>query len=163
MTVTSRIPAVIDYLVATFTASPLLGAASPPVAVYDGPLATAAPDQAQLWVGLEDPDATAATTAADSQQTWAGLGHMAKNEQLAIRCVAQAWSGGDDVRTARQNAYAIMGAVEQVILADASLGGTVSTPGNASVTGAVLSQITGQGGAVARVTFEITAQARIGG
>lgn len=163
MAVTSRVPAVIDYLFNAFTASPLLGAASPPVAVYDGPLATAAPDQAQLWVGVEDPDTPGPHAAADSQQAWAGLGHLAKNEQIAIRCAAQAWSGGDDVRTARQNVYAIMAAVEAVILADATLGNTVTVPGNAQVTAATLLQITGQGGAVARVTFEITAQARIGG
>jgi hypothetical protein len=163
VTVTSRVPAVIDYLVTAFQASPLLGGASPAVAVYDGPAATAAPDQAQLWVGLDDPDSAAATTAAGSVQAWGGLGHMAKNEQIAIHCVAQAWSGGDDVRTARQNVYAVMAAVEQVILADASLGGTVTAPGNASVSAAQLLQITGTPGAGARITFEITAQARIGG
>ena len=162
MTVTSRIPAAIDYLVTTFKASALLGAASPPVAVYDGPLATAAPDQAQLWVGVDDPDTTAAVTSADSTQTWAGLGHLAKNEQLSIRCTAQAWSGGDDVRTARQAVYAIMSAVETVVLADATLGGAVTVPGNAEVSAGTLLQLTGSGGAVARVVFEITAQARIG-
>ena len=40
MTTTSRVPATIDYLVAAFTAASTLGAASPPVAVYDGPFLT---------------------------------------------------------------------------------------------------------------------------
>lgn len=161
--VTSRVPAVIDYLVIAFQSSPLLGAASPAVAIYDGPDVTAAPDQAQLWVGLDDPDSKAAVAAAESQQSWAALGNQAKNEQIVIHCTAQAWSGGDDVRTARQAVYAVMAAVEQVLLADASLGGTVSTPGNAQVSAAQLWQITGTPGAGARIVFEITAQARIGG
>lgn len=161
---TSRIPAVIDYLVTTFTAAATLGAStSAPVAVYDGPQTTEASAPLVLWVGLEDPDAAGGARAADGTQDWAGLGHMAKNEQIIIYCAADAWYGSDDIRTARLAAYTITAAVEAIVLADATLGGTVTIPGNASVTNMALTQDNTSRGALARVTFEITAQARIGG
>lgn len=163
MTVTSRIPAVIDYLVTTFTASSTLGAATPPVKVYDGPQTIESSDPLVLWVGLDDPDAAGGRRAGDSQMSWAALGRQGKNEQLSIYCAADAWYGTDDIRTARVAAYGITAAVETLIQADATLGGTVVTPGNAIVTNTQLLQDNTNRGALARVTFEITAQARIGG
>lgn len=160
---TSRVPAVIDYLVATFTASALLGAATPPVLIFDGPVATGAPAQLALYVGLTDPDSTSVETAADSAQVWAGLGHQARNEQIVIHCVAEAWAGSDDIRTQRLAAYAITSAVEDIVRNDATLGNTVTVPGNAAVTAMTLSQNNTTDGTIARVSFEITAQARIGG
>ena len=43
MAATSRVPALIDYLVNAFTAAATIGAASPPVLVFDGPPTTADP------------------------------------------------------------------------------------------------------------------------
>ena len=63
-TVTSRIPALISYLVGLFQGSALLGAASPPVTVFDGPPTTALDAPLKLFVGLTDPDSTAAESAA---------------------------------------------------------------------------------------------------
>lgn len=164
MTTTSRIPAAIDYLVALFQGAATLGQATPPVSVIDGPAVTADPGLLALWVGVGDIDpATGAPVTASSTQQWAALGRMARNEQLTIYCTAQAWSGSDDVRTLRVAAAAIVSAVEDLVRGDASLGGVVSTPGNAAVTAANWQQGPTQRGMAARVTFEITAQARIGG
>jgi hypothetical protein len=164
---TSRIPAVIDYLVNLFTAASTLGAATPPVSVIDGPQVNADPGPLALWVGVQNVDAgeTVADTAS-SVQTWAGLGRMARNEELTVYCVAQAWSGSDDVRPLRLQAAAMVAACEDLVRNDASLGGIVSTPGNAAVTNQQWQQgpgLSGDRGMAVRITFEITAQARIGG
>lgn len=156
---TSKVPAVIDYLVTLFTnaqATTLNG-----VTVFDGPAVTADPAPLALWVGVDDPDATAATVAASSTQEWAGLGHQSRNELLSVRCVAQAWSGADDVRTVRQSVYAIIAAVEDLVRNDAALGGNLlfTSPG---VTNGELRQLTSGAGAAARVTFTIDGKARIG-
>lgn len=162
---TSRVPQVIDYLFATFTAAATLGAAAPPgtVAVYDGPAVTDATAQLVLWVGLDDPGGTGPANAGSSAQTWAGLGHQARNEQLTIYCAAEAWNGTDDFRSNRAAVYAITSAVEDIVRNDSSLGGLVSTPGNAAVTAMNLIQSATDRGALARVVFEITASPRIGG
>ena len=165
MTTTSRVPAVIAYLVATFQAASTLGQASPQVNVIDGPMVTADPGPLALWVGVDD-ITSPEPTAADSAQVWAALGHQARNEQITIYCTAQAWSGSDGVATMRAAVAAIVSAAEDLVRNDASLGGTVSTPGNAAVTAIKWQQgpgLTGTRGMAARAVFEITAQARIGG
>lgn len=164
---TSRIPAVIDYLVSACTVAATLGAATPPVSVIDGPMVTADPGPLALWIGVDDIDpGTTQPAAASGTQDWAGLGRMARNERLTIHCVAQAWSGNDDVRSLRVAAAGIVSAVEDLVRGDVSLGGTVSTPGNAGVTSAEWRQgpgLVSTRGMAVRVMFEITAQARIGG
>lgn len=157
---TSRIPAVIAYLVTAFTASSLLGAATPPVSIYDGPPVPEENPDLALYVGLAD--FTSGAPAADGTQAWAALGHQARNEQITIHCLAAAWSG-DDIPGARAAVYAITSAAEDIVRNDASLGGTVSTPGNAAVTATSLTQAILTEGFAARVAFDITAQARIGG
>jgi len=164
---TSRIPAVIDYLVALFQGASTLGHASPPVNVIDGPAITADPGPLALWVGVSDIDAAnGAPDAAAGRQEWAGLGRMARKEELTVYCTAQAASGADDVRAMRVSCAAIVAACEDLVRGDASLGGVVSTPGNAAVTATAWRQgpqLSGQAGMAVRVTFEITAQPRIGG
>lgn len=157
---TSRVPQVIDYLVATFqaaTATTLAG-----VTVFDGPEVTGAAPQMAIYVGVDDIDSPDAQNSADSQQEWAGLGKQAINETVTVRCTAVAWSGSDDVRTVRQNAYAIMSAAEDLLRGDASLGGNVLFA-NPAVETRQLRQNTTTKGMVAQVTFDVTGKARIGG
>lgn len=160
MVATSRVPATIDYLVAAFTAAATLGAANPPVAVYDGPVDTEAPDQLILWVGMDDPDSGEAPVAADSDTEWAALGALAQTEQFSIHCVAEAWGGSDDVRAIRLIVFGIVAAVEALLRADVSLGGTLPS-GQARLTGSQLRQNNVKEGAVARVAFRIDCRARI--
>jgi hypothetical protein len=170
---TSRIPAAIDYLVTLFRGAVTLGGPvvngqqTGPVTVHDGADVTAEAGALALWVGVDDIDpAAGAPEAASATQSWAGLGRMARNEELAIYCVAQAIGGGDDVRSLRLSCAGIVAAVEDLVRADASLGGVVSTPGNAGVTATRWRQgpqLTGDAGMAVRVTVEITAAARIGG
>jgi len=155
---TSKVPAVIDYLVTTFTAATTLGAATPPVAVYDGPLVTQEPAQLLLFVGIDDPDSDEAPTSASSEQSWASLGKQAKNEQVTVFCTAESWGGDTDVKAIRTTAYGIVAAVEDLLRADVMLGGLFQF---GQVTGLTLRQNQTTQGAVARVTFQIEGQARI--
>lgn len=169
MSVTSRVPAAIDYLVSLFQNAVTLGGPlvngqqTGPVNVIDGPKVTADPGPLALWVGVDDISPGATPRAATSTQQWAALGRMGRNEDLAIPCTAQAQSGGDDVQTLRLAAAAVMSAVEDLVRNDASLGGTVNVPGNAAVTSAEWRQGPTAKGMRAWVVFEITAKARIGG
>lgn len=162
MTTTTRVPAVIDYLVNTFTAAATIGAATPPVAVYDGPVTTGAPSQLVLWVGLQDPDAVTAPVGAESQEEWVGLGARQRNEYLTVHCVAEAWAGGTDVRSVRVAAYDIVAAVEVILQADPTLGGLVLFT-DPTMPQRQLRQNNTEAGQLARVYFQIKAKARIGG
>ena len=118
MTVTSRVPALIDYLVTLFTNDPTIGAATPPVTVYDGPPVTALNTPLTLYIGLTDPDSDAMEPMAESQQTWAALGRRGRDEIVTIHCVAEAWSGSDTVQAQRIAAAGIVAAVETLMQAD---------------------------------------------
>ena len=163
MTVTSRIPALLDYLMTLFQGSALLGQAMPPVTVYDGPPTTALDDKLVLYVGLADPDNAAAEAAADSVQEWGAIGRLGRNETVTVHCCAEAWSGTDDMRTVRVSATGIVAAVEQLMQADTTqFGGNALFP-DPGITALALLQNNTQTGAVARVAFDLTFKARIGG
>ncbi len=155
---TTVVPAVIDWLVATFQASPLLAG----VTVYDGPVTTGAAPQQVLWIGMQDPDAIAAPICAESQQAWVGVGARQRDEFLTIHCVAEAWAGTTDVKTIRDQAYGIVAAVEQILQADPTLGGNVLFTDN-TMPQRQLRQNNTENGQLARVYFTVKAKARIGG
>ena len=156
----SKVPAIIDYLFTTFTNAATLGQANPPVTVYDGPQTTAAPSQLVLWVGLDDPDTDqVAPSAAASEQEWAGLGKLGRNEISTIHCVAEAWTGADDIRGMRVAAFAIVAAVEDIVRSDPFSGlALFPDPG---VTGLELRQNNTQAGSQARVSFQIAFKSRL--
>ena len=163
MTITSRVPALIDYLVALFTAAATLGAATPPVTIFDGPPTTELDAVLALYVGLSDPDNTAAEAAGDSVQSWGGLGRFARNETTTIHCCAQAWGGLDDMKTVRIAATGIVAAVETLMQADTTqFGGNVLFP-NPGITAIAVTQNTTSKGAIARVAFDLVFTSRIGG
>ena len=155
---TSRVPAIIDYLIAEFTAAATLGAATPPVLVFDGPVVTAAPAPLALYVGVDDVFTDGGVTSAEAEQSGTGL--AAKREELVtIHCAAVAWAGTDDMKTVRTSAYAIAAAVEDLVRADASLpAGVQQRPG---VTGMVLQQNSADG-STAQVAFQIQYKTFIG-
>jgi hypothetical protein len=153
--VTSKVPALLDYLVATFTASALLGQAVPPVTVYDGPPTTGLDAPLKLFVGLDDPDSDQAQLAVTFTQSLSGLDASKRDELSAVNCVAEAWAGTDDPRTVRVAAFGIVTAVETVVRGDTGqFGGNASlaVPG---VTAGDLLQNNTTTGAVARVRFQI--------
>jgi hypothetical protein len=155
---TSRVPAIIDYLVTEFTTAATLGAATPPVLVFDGPVVTAAPAQLALYVGVDDVFSDGGVTSAEAQQ--AGTGLAAKREELVtIHCAAVAWAGTDDMKTVRTQAYAIAAAVEDLTRTDSSLpAGVMVRPG---ITGMTLQQNSAEG-STAQVSFQIEYKTFIG-
>lgn len=155
--IVSRVPQVLSYLAATFQAAGTLGAATPPVAVYDGPVATGAADRLILWVGLDDPDADTAALAASSDRQWSGLG--GQSELITVQCTAEAWSGDDTIATVRTAVYGIVAAVEALIRADTTQFGGNAMLADPGVTGADLRQNSTETGAQARVQFAIVLKA----
>ena len=151
----SKVPALIDWLVTAFTGAATLGGAPAPntVAVYDGPVTTAAPPQLVLWVGLQDPDSEGVTEAATFEQSRSDLGQLTRDETSIIRCTAEAWSGTDDIRSMRAAAFAIAAAAEQIIRADTTNFGGNAALAAPGVTGGVLLQ--NNAPAYARVSFDV--------
>ena len=162
-TVTSRGPALIDYLVTLFTSAATLGAATPPVTIYDGPAVSAADPFLKLYVGMNDPD-SASDPAYDSVQTWAALGRLARNEDVVIHCCSEAWSGVDDVKTVRTSCTGITAAVEVLMQADITqFGGNVLYP-NPGMTNVSSPQNSDTGkGVIVRQPFDLVFMCRIGG
>lgn len=164
VTVTSRGPAMLTYLVSLFTNAATIGQATPPVTVYDGPAVTEYDAPLKLYVGLNDPDAGAGENAYDSTQEWAALGRMARNENLVIHCCSEAWSGSDDIAAIRDSCTAITAAVEVLMQSDTSqFGGNVlyPNPGMTNVSSPQNEQ-TGKG-VIVRQPFDLAFFCRIGG
>lgn len=155
---TSKIPDVIDALVSICgSASSLSG-----VKVYDGPVTTQEDAKQILWIGMDDPDSPTAPIGGEFSQQFPGLGTRQRDDDGMIHCVAECWSGSSDVRSVRVEAFAIVAAVENLIRADATLGGTLSAvAGWAQVLSGQLRQNNTQEGAVARVAFQVQYKARI--
>jgi len=164
VTVTSRVPALLDYLVTLFASDPTLGASTTaPVTVYDGPPVTALNAPLSLYVGLTDPDSDAAEPAAESQQSWASLGRRGRDEIVTIHCVAEAWSGTDTVQVQRTAAAGIVSAVEVLMQADTTqFGGNVLFP-DPGIAAVAWSQNVTSNGAIARAAFDLVFKSRIGG
>lgn len=165
MTITSRLPPLIDYLVPLFANAATLGQAPAPntVTVFDGPPTTLLDAPLKLYVGLSDPDNPGAEPAGDSAQSWGGLGRLARNETSTVHCCAEAWSGADDIKTVRAAAYGIVAAVEVLMQSDTTqFGGNALFPAP-GITSLGLLQNNTDRGAIARVAFDLIFQSRIGG
>lgn len=107
----SRIPAVLDRLVAAFTV------ALPQVQVIDGP-ALVEVEEAGLCVGYT-PDRLAV------ESTEEGVGLDATLESFDVNCLAWQRSGDTDTKTLRDRAFATVAAVDAVLAVDRRLGGVV--------------------------------------
>jgi hypothetical protein len=163
VTVTSRVPALLDYLFTLFNTAATIGQATPAVTVFDGPPTTEQDPALALFVGLSDPDNTAPEPAAESQQDWSAMGRLGRNETITIHCCAQAWAGTDPVQSQRVAAYGIVAAVEAVMQADSTqFGGNVLYP-SPGITALALTQNNTPQGAIARVAFDLVFTSRIGG
>lgn len=153
---TSVVPALIDALVTGATA------ALPDTRVSDGIGATDDPGDF-LMVGVEDPDLEGAAYSAEAKQDWAAVGTDApRDEQGEITCVALSWNGNgpEGAKQARDGAYAIAAAVEDLLRATPALG-VPQLLWTGFGSSSQLSQAQGSGGASALLVFRITFRARI--
>lgn len=110
------LPDVVDALVDVWTSSTGLGARAPaPVVVSDGFTNDDRDQRETLFVGVDDPELEDAADAGEGETPWAALGAGARDDFGSVRCVAEAWSGGDDLRTARREARDIVAAAEAAL------------------------------------------------
>lgn len=134
MTAATMVPQVLDYLYAACQQSPLLGQASPAVAVYDGPNPTtdALASQRLLWIGYDpqNPGMEAATIATD----WPVLDFArTEDEDAEITCAAEYWSGSTVMKANRDACAAIVEAVADLLRGTPGTGG----PGDTTMGGLV--------------------------
>lgn len=159
---TSRVPALIDWLVNAFQNAAALGQAAVPVLVFDGPVVTAAPAQLALYVGVDDVFTDAAPTSATADQAlMPGLSAQRRQETVTVQCCAVAWAGTDDARTVRTQAFAILAAVEDLVRTDTTYFGGNAGLADPGVSGIALQQSTAEG-STAQVSFGITFRSFIG-
>lgn len=117
MTAPSRVPDLIDNLIAALKASAGLSG----VQVVDGPLVSDTAASEYVFVGYDgDPEGEFAT--AGTSQQWAGLGAKAKNEDITLTCAVLVQRGSVDVKACRVRAFEIFAQVEAVVRADPALG-----------------------------------------
>jgi hypothetical protein len=153
VTTTSRAPAVIDALVAMCEAAAGLEG----VKVHDGPQVTSAPLTSVICIGWDGDEDN--SEAVQSQQEWAAIGQKAKDETIQIPCAAIAWTGSTNVKTVRDRAYELVGAVEDALRADPSLGFPPPTIVAFAVGNAFQEQTAS--GAQCRVVFTVAVKTRI--
>jgi hypothetical protein len=158
--VTSRVPALIDYLVTAFTASTALGQATPAVSVFDGPPVTLDPAALALYVGVDDVFSDSAPVSATSDQIRQGLAQH-RQETAVINCAAVAWSGADDMRTVRSSAFAILAAAENLVRTNNDGFGGNAGAALPGISGITLQQ-SSAGGSTVQVAFAITFVSFIG-
>lgn len=124
MTVTtSRWAALIDALIST------AGGLFTDVYVWDGPpRAQEGLDKPKrLWIGTDSADAGVGGPAADADQTLLNDRGMNRDETVAVQCIAEAFTADRVMKSARDNANAIVAALEVAIrptgTSTASIGG----------------------------------------
>jgi hypothetical protein len=134
-------PDVVDYLVAQVKASPLIGQATPAVAVFDGPqLAdTQLAGRQQMWVGWDPWGAGLAAMEAESEFANMDAGRS-RDETGAITCAVQDTSGDTRMQAHRDAVKTLIGAVDLMLRGTPQNGG----PGDTTMGGLVFwSQVSG--------------------
>lgn len=160
---TSRMAAAIDALVSLGEADELAG-----VVVIDGPFAPSMEFEAdatkRLFVGTTDPYGEGESIAADGDQAFRTIGGRWRDETFVIRCLAEGWNGDGNLKQARDDAVAVMAALEQ------SLRPTPANPTAYALGGAVLwagigaESITSEyaeTGAYVRLDFSVSCRANL--
>jgi len=154
---TSVIPALIDALVTQASA------ALPAVKVFDGFGVSDSPGTTgTLMVGVDDPDTDQAASSGDGSQSMAVLATTRPRDQVgSLTCAALAWSGSTNQKAARDAAYGIVAAVENLLRADPTLG--IGQPGRVVIQMGDdrLSQNQYDKGCDALVIFTVNFKARI--
>ncbi|MFI8294438.1 hypothetical protein ACIGCZ_00675 [Streptomyces nigra] len=153
---TSALPGAITALLSILSEDPGLH----DVAVIDGPPTRDVATQDFLAVGWSGGEAQDA----EITQNFNAAGARTRDEDFAVACVIDVWSGSDGFATIRSRAFQILGVVEQAIRAtgpnpDApTLNGAVMW---AHLTRASLRQYSTDQGTRAALSFTVSCHARI--
>lgn len=151
-TAASAIPQVIDALLVIANAA---FPASSVVDVMDGPESSQEDTGQAFWIGSDGSEEI--TEGATANQFFPYTNTTFRRDDVTIHCTAQAWSGDDDFKTVRDQAFAQMQAFTAAVVADNTLGGAVNI-GTWSV-GSEVSLAQGfnsLGGVVAQVGFNVS-------
>ncbi|WP_329114444.1 hypothetical protein [Streptomyces sp. NBC_01353] len=152
---TSRVPAAVDSLLAILRAAPALADAL----VVDGPPIQLAGNR-RLYVGWNPEGGSAVNLVQDFN----AAGARTRDEDFAISCYAEVWSGDTDMQVQRTAVFSLVAAVETALRAtDAAreaptLNGAVLW---SHLTTGDLSQFQDQEGARAGLAFTVMCRARI--
>lgn len=126
MPATSRIPAALDALVAVTQT-----ALGPGVAVLDGPPIDWEPLQLPAQTGAAGDElrylfigASPSGSAVEGEQDFNAAGNVSRDESFRVSCVAYA-VGGSGTKARRDEAFAILAAVETALRTDPTLAGAV--------------------------------------
>jgi hypothetical protein len=158
----SIVPAVIDAIVAQVGAYLPTGAK-----VYDGFGLSEDLGVSVLMVGVDDADAENEGVASEARQEWAMTGNLRRDETGYVTCAAVGWDGDAVMKAARDTAYSIVSAVEQLCRNNPTLGldnrgPTLGSMINTSFGGrVVLTQNQAQQGSIAVVIFRVNFLARL--
>jgi hypothetical protein len=154
MATSSRVPQLIDALLAALTAAAGLDG----VKVVDGPLVSNTSASEFVFVGYDgDPEGEFQT--AQTTQQWAGLGARAKNEDITITGAVLVQRGDIDVKAVRDRVFAIFAEVEAAVRADPALG--LGTPTVCSVSETSFHTEQTDHGVQGRLPFTLTCSTRI--
>ena len=146
----STMPAALDGLLAAVRAREGLADLVANGAIFDGPPRTDTP-QRFISIGWGGADEDPAITAAD-----ADAGVEANREDYDILGLAYVWSGDQDLKPLRDDAFGLLDEIQAAITADITLGGAVM---RARLSASVLGQAPIQAGAAAAVRFTVTCAA----
>lgn len=118
----SAYPAAVDKLIAILTAAFPTG-----VRIYQGPGASDTKAHKFIHVGLESlEEAVFPGNAGSAAMQWGPMGNHARDEHLAVNCVARVWGGGNNPGQRRDDTFTLFGGIIAAIQADPSIG----RPGN---------------------------------
>lgn len=154
---TSALWDVITQLLVIFRANATLTANN--VLVIDGPITTNDAIVNTLLVGGTADDEQGDQDHAEFTQAWGELGARARYEDLNVICQLWVNDGGTDLAARRATAKTILAAVETDLRTNFTI--NVANLLWAHVTSAQLGQIQTEQGSAVRVTFTITARARL--
>lgn len=147
MTWQSRVPAVLDALVALWGGTPgLVGL------VQDGPLPLEGANLEVLAVGHDGSDEGGSTEGALTPEGF----RQPDREQFSAVCLIAVVNGAGDLRAARIRAFELLGLAAEALGGDRTLGGIVL---RAHVRDVALSQLQDDGGAQARLAFAVACDA----
>lgn len=153
---TSAVPGAIDALLAILRAAPALSE----VQVLDGPPVGDQSAHDYVAVGWQ-PDSEEAV---QLEQTFNAAGARTRDEDFAILCWVDTWTGDSEVRARRLRAFELLGVIESAIRASGpnptapTLDGAVLW---AHVTAGTLKQANTNDGVRAGIAFTVSCRARI--
>lgn len=166
-TITDLIPDVITYLLTQSSANTSLGAATPAVGVFDGPVSLTGEQLAaysqRLWIGFDAKNPQAEAGKSTQNFAYEGTSGGRRQEDGQVTCTAEAWDGEPVIASMRAQCKAITGAVEIMLRGSPSTG---IGPGDSSMGGLVqwsqvadtawYQSVDGESGASVMCVFTVT-------